>query len=314
VIKYYKVLAGEAGSRVSDFLSNSYFGIDYDVNLDLTSRSYSDLEDFRKYLTSKNSEYNKSANKLWRLLNEIQIGDILLLFVREDKSFRIGVVESDYFYQEGVYPHRRRVNWGIHKPLQKERMSVGLQNSATGPTAIANLDKRSAELSHLVFGTPWTPEDSDEEYVAEEESKELTEVAAGELSTHHIYVYTYNHYILHPVRGKDESTPIARTYYKIGMTTKGYDSRVYNQETTALPEPIILVRAYKLSEKEESLENRFKDSLIKEKEYTFHTMLESAGHTYNKKRSKQGKEWFLTNLSFLDMVAELLGMQQISVD
>jgi len=314
VIKYYKVLAGEAGNQVSDFLCDSYFGIDYDVHLDLSQKPFNDLEEFRQYLISKNSDYSKSANKLWRLYKEIHIGDILLLFVREDKSFRIGVVESDYIYQEGEYPHRRRVNWEIHKPLLKETMSVGLQNSVTGPVSIGSLEKRSAELSHLIFGTPWIPEDAVEEAIVDDESTMLSEATARESTKHHIYVYTYSHYVTHPVRDVDESNPIDRTYYKIGMTTRGYDTRVASQETTAFPEPILLARAYTLSSEEELLPDEEKDVLIKNKESAFHLLLTNAGHTYPKRKNRQGKEWFLTNLSFLDSIAELAGMNQISID
>lgn len=312
--KYYKVLAGTASEYADDFINNEYFGIHYDIDVDLSRFSKDNYEDFRSQLISANPSWSRIVNKLWRVYSEFKIGDMVILYIKDEHAFKVGVIESEYIYKEGIFCHQRKIDWHKYPSILKEDMSQGLQNSATGPTAIANLEKRTGELEHLIFGYDWTPELEKEELALDEEAEELASAIEHETTKHHVYVYTYNHYVIHPVREQDADTPISRTYYKIGVTTQGYKNRIDNQETTAFPEPIMIVRAYKLSDEEEMLSTFEKDKKIREKESTFHALLEAAGHTYSKQKKKQGKEWFLTNISLLDNLAEMLGMQQIELD
>lgn len=117
-----------------------------------------------------------------------------------------------------------------------------------------------------------------------------------------IYVYTYPHYLTHPVLPEQahEGTRSAssdRTYMKIGKSGRNVAERLTNQmRGTAVPEEPILLRIYACGE----------DSLANV-EKRLHDHLRSADHGRTRMKGL-GKEWFLTHLDFVDATARLLGL------
>ena len=119
-----------------------------------------------------------------------------------------------------------------------------------------------------------------------------------------IYVYSYPHYRNYPVIPSDEEDIEPRTYLKIGMSTTDAEERAKGQQNlTAVPEPIMLLRIYTHSHGD-----------LKEIEDKIHDHLNAADHNQvNKGRRRgrkreSGEEWFLTHLPFTDSTAELLGL------
>ena len=102
-----------------------------------------------------------------------------------------------------------------------------------------------------------------------------------------------------------------RTLLKVGFSDNGILDRV-NHETSGagVPEHRRVLRAYLLID-DESQSNR-------NIEQKFHDLLDSAGHAGPKRGSTEhqrgGKEWFYTNVEFLDKVAGLLGLEIIEID
>ncbi len=95
-----------------------------------------------------------------------------------------------------------------------------------------------------------------------------------------------------------------RTYYKVGKSDDDVIRRFRQQSTqTALPEPAVLFRVYETA----------KDS-AREVERSFHEHLEAAGHIQQRRPKGTGKEWFLTNLTFLEAIARLLDLPIRKVD
>ena len=130
-----------------------------------------------------------------------------------------------------------------------------------------------------------------EEKEIEEENAKRSEGIPG------IYVYSLPHYLKYPVEPtEDEDGSNPRTYLKIGMSETDMKARVQRQATTALPEPLIMLRQYTCSDKN-----------IKQIEEKIHRHLNNADHNQNRKRGS-GKEWFLTHLTFIDSTADLLGL------
>lgn len=118
-----------------------------------------------------------------------------------------------------------------------------------------------------------------------------------------IYVYTYPHYLRHPVLPglEHEGTGAGRqprTYFKVGRSGRGVKERIANQmRGTAVPERPSLLRIYTIDPESE----------LKGKEKRLHQHLRSADH--GRERSQDhGTEWFLTHLEFLDDTADLLGL------
>ncbi|MYF97235.1 MAG: GIY-YIG nuclease family protein [Holophagales bacterium] len=123
-----------------------------------------------------------------------------------------------------------------------------------------------------------------------------------------IYVYSLPHYRRRPVLSAtgqdDDSVTKDRTYYKVGKSDDSVIRRFRQQSTqTVLPEPAVLFRVYETS----------KDS-ARSVEAKFHDHLEAAGHVRQQRPKGTGREWFLTNLTFLDSIANLLDLPVRRVD
>jgi len=123
-----------------------------------------------------------------------------------------------------------------------------------------------------------------------------------------IYVYSLPHYRRRPVlpaTGEDDdSVTRDRTYYKVGKSDDDVIRRFREQSTqTVLPEPAVLFRVYETKEKTAGAV-----------ESKFHDHLEAAGHVRQRRPKGTGKEWFLTNLTFLDSIARLLDLPVRKVD
>ena len=113
-----------------------------------------------------------------------------------------------------------------------------------------------------------------------------------------IYVYTLPHYMKRPVLETKDEDSSPRTYLKVGMSERGTRERMRQQSTTALPEPLLDLRIY--AHKEGKADYRDIEKRI-------HAHLNAADHNQNRRRGA-GKEWFLTNLTFIDSTAQLLGL------
>ena len=116
-----------------------------------------------------------------------------------------------------------------------------------------------------------------------------------------VYVYTLPHYRKRPVEeAPDGEQSNDRTFLKIGMSDVGVGKRVQQQATTALPEPIEILRHYVFRDG--------KTGSYKDVETRMHAHLNAADHNQNRKRGA-GKEWFMTHLIFVDSTADLLGLE-----
>lgn len=108
-----------------------------------------------------------------------------------------------------------------------------------------------------------------------------------------VYVYTFKTYYSNPVKSDPE-----RFWFKIGMTERVVDLRIADQtRSTAMPEDPWVLRVYRSESKSNA-----------EIEKLFHSMLEAAGHSRTDARHG-GKEWFATNLEFLDGLAQIMNLE-----
>lgn len=304
---YYRIVAGTGGSYTKDFLDKGYFGINYDADKTLDGYNKDSYNHFKDKLIKDQPEAS-SPTKLWKIYAEFKIGDVVLIYVKEDKLFRVGKVASDYEFasKEGTperYPHRRKISW--FASINKNDMPDTLKISLHGPVVIGDVTKHKDIIESLLSGKKWTAED--ENNIVAKETEETANTWVSEKTTHHIYVYTLRRYELPIEVPKSETNPIDRTYYKVGCTSVGYKERIKAQIKTAIPEAPIIRRVYKLSDKDEALSKELKDKLIRDYENNIHSVLESAGHDYAKQDS--GVEWFITNLDLIDAISEVLGLQ-----
>jgi hypothetical protein len=109
-----------------------------------------------------------------------------------------------------------------------------------------------------------------------------------------IYVYSFPQYLRHPA----ESGLVA---LKVGHSATDSIRRFRDQtRTTGMPEDPVLLRVYPTA-----------PAAAAETEKVFHALLTAARHG-RKNGAMSGKEWFSTDLGFLDEIARTLKLEIIS--
>ena len=139
------------------------------------------------------------------------------------------------------------------------------------------------------------------ENVIVQENEELVQSESSEIPVGlpGIYIYTLPHYLKYPVVPTDDDDTNPRTYLKIGRSETDMAKRVKDQNTTAIPEPPVILRMYKCPKEE-----------VAKVENKIHGHLNAADHNPNRKTGA-GKEWFLTHLRFVDSTADLLSLELV---
>lgn len=103
------------------FLNHSLIAIGWEEMGDLSFINVSRDAYKEKYIdvypNAKKGSIATSAGMLYRFVHEVQEGDYIVFPSKIDRKINIGIVESDYFYEENVqYPNRRKVKWLKHLP------------------------------------------------------------------------------------------------------------------------------------------------------------------------------------------------------
>ncbi|MCY4156569.1 MAG: GIY-YIG nuclease family protein [Gammaproteobacteria bacterium] len=132
----------------------------------------------------------------------------------------------------------------------------------------------------------------------DEYAEQQTQTALDSHKGPGIYVYTLPHYFRSPVAPSEDEAAAPRTYMKVGMSKSDVRERIDAQNTTALPEPIMVLRIWEPPE----------GVSVKDIENRMHNHLAAADHLRNRQKGA-GKEWFLTHLKFLDATARLLNLK-----
>lgn len=116
----------------------------------------------------------QDVGQVWRFLNDMQIGDYVIF--AENSVFHIGRVESDYCYDDTVYPEQsedykniRTVRW-LKKNISRSVLSSNLHRSLMTAMSIFTLNDYKSAVSDLLRGTYVKDEDRTE---VEEETLDL---------------------------------------------------------------------------------------------------------------------------------------------
>lgn len=194
------------------------------------------------------------------------------------------------------------------KPVEESARNI-LQQTSRRITTMLKSDYIKDEAKLYLISLKQTITDRFENFTVvleeqkenEETSNRLENIITKEKDASiagYIYVYTFSHYETYFVKISEDELVQDRTYYKVGKTEQNKpEDRITQQTKTAVPETPLVLRLYEI----ESGQN------VHEIEKAFHDLLDKAGHSYA--RSNAGKEWFLTNLEFLDSIASLLKLK-----
>ena len=128
------VLRADFGRYTNIFEKEKYIGIGWfdenPINWDLTNKDFLKDKYRLSYPTDPNMRVNQNVGQIYRFVNEIKIGDIVISpFI--DKGLLIGTVDSELYFQDDLtspYHWRKKVKWFDTK-IDRHNLSVPLQNT-----------------------------------------------------------------------------------------------------------------------------------------------------------------------------------------
>ncbi len=97
-----------------DCIKNNFIAIGWLDDIDLTGYSYKKILDgLKKKEQGWSDNPTNDASSINSFLNEMEIGDIILIFNDVTSIRAIGVIQGEYFYDSKTktYPHKRNVKW-----------------------------------------------------------------------------------------------------------------------------------------------------------------------------------------------------------
>ncbi len=127
VITSEQVVWGIHGGRTGDANSlflNNMIALGWDIMGDLSVLA-PDREAFKErvievYPNHKPGAVPVMAGQMYRFVYEMQIGDLVVYFSKQDRQIHIGMVEGAYVFNtepEPAYPHQRAIRWIETLPL-----------------------------------------------------------------------------------------------------------------------------------------------------------------------------------------------------
>jgi hypothetical protein len=234
--------------------------------------------------------------------NEGQLGKVFLL-IEEGKTTNREFVEGGAAANEGAVGNLRRVIMTVFEGnLPKAPSRALIARRSIGGLLRDNPDLSSAAREYLERLRDELEAIATDSKAIVEEDKDL-ERASHELEKaleHQSGVYVYT---LPSFRRTVQKTDPERFWFKIGKTDRVAGVRIGEQmRATGLPEDPWIARVY-----------RHTTLTPKDLETSFHNLLEAAGHS-RAAGKHSGRDWYATNLEFLDAVARSLGCETFTSD
>ena len=158
--QYFRIILGRRNKYADECIEGEFIGIDFDIEEDLENFPL-DREAFMDKFRSIYEEVHPEAGTgvvtqncrlLWTFRKGLNAGDIILCRRSDGKSYAVGEISSDYYYQpNGNLPHQRKVK--LHnRIIDRAEMSISLQNAAGAIQTFCNLDRFSDEIENLIGG------------------------------------------------------------------------------------------------------------------------------------------------------------------
>ncbi len=122
----------------------------------------------KKWSEDEHPEANENqlsnwAGQIWRFLEVIKPGDLLLSYDSHKKEYILGYTKGDYFFKAGrdIYNHRRKVEGWV--TVKREQLSNEAQKSLNSMLTIFEVTKYLPEFEALMRGEEYQPEEPEEE-------------------------------------------------------------------------------------------------------------------------------------------------------
>jgi len=172
---YYRVTLGQGNSLAQECLAESYIGVGFGIDQDLSHKLPEEWRDFNKefapiylklYPGKSRIAAGLACGALWTVSKGIQIDDIVLSPDGEG-HFHVGEVVGDYYYKPGTpLPHRRPIKW-LDRTIERAtlpdtvRKAIGVQGTYRDITSQAEALERLLDSASApeIIATDKTIED-----------------------------------------------------------------------------------------------------------------------------------------------------------
>jgi len=158
--RYYMVRLGRQGIFLDECLNQSFIGVDYEINEDLSGKFPTEWRAFNAaYIPvwmANHPDKSKIAAGLacaatWTVGEDIRV-DEYILSPNASGTFRVGRVSGPYQYvSESSLPHQRPVEW-LSESLDRSEFSESLRKATNSALTVVNLSAFSEELRGLIEG------------------------------------------------------------------------------------------------------------------------------------------------------------------
>ncbi|WP_338657117.1 hypothetical protein V6B14_23095 (plasmid) [Sporosarcina psychrophila] len=145
------------GDHLSTFLEDDIIAVGYPVGESLKDADY---EQIRSYLQVKG--WGEGIGNVNILVNEMAIGDFVIVPSSNKKDIYFGEIVTDYVYREKLdedlpgisgFPHQRIIHWFFDKkPYLRSDLPEALKGSLRYPGAVADLTKHFDLVKQIVRG------------------------------------------------------------------------------------------------------------------------------------------------------------------
>jgi len=154
------VRLGRQGIFLDECLNQSFIGVDYEINEDLSGKFPTEWRAFNAaYIPvwmANHPDKSKIAAGLacaatWTVGEDIRV-DEYILSPNASGTFRVGRVSGPYQYvSESSLPHQRPVEW-LSESLDRSEFSESLRKATNSALTVVNLSAFSEELRGLIEG------------------------------------------------------------------------------------------------------------------------------------------------------------------
>lgn len=145
------------GDHLDTFLEDDLIAVGYPVGESLTDADYDQI---RSLLQAK--DWGEGIGNVNILVNEMAIGDFVIVPSTNKKDIYFGEIRSNYVYRQELdeelpgtsgFPHQRIVHWFFDKkPYLRSDLPEALKGSLRYPGAVADLTKHYDLVEQIVRG------------------------------------------------------------------------------------------------------------------------------------------------------------------
>jgi len=154
------VVRADFGKYTEAFLANEYVGIGWFESKEYPINELNNRENIIKfyrefYPESADGTVFQNSGQVFRFINEINIGDIVITPFN-DLRLLIGKVQSDAFFNmddTSPYFYRRKVEW-LKKSINRQTYSIPLQNTLRSSLTVFNVSQIQEVLDSVGMVVP----------------------------------------------------------------------------------------------------------------------------------------------------------------